>query len=47
MDCVSVLLVRGYDVHDYVTNPQNLELDTLLEARVSLPANQAANYPLY
>ena len=23
-DCVLVLLIRGYDVHDYVTNPQSL-----------------------
>ena len=23
-DCVLVLLIRGYDVHDCVTNPQSL-----------------------
>ena len=23
-DCVLVLLIRGYDVHNYVTNPQSL-----------------------
>ena len=46
-DCVLVLLTIGYDVHDYVTNPQkSFKLDTLLESQVSLPANQAANLPI-